>query len=413
MNQETTKPTEPNTSIADEASSPTSATEKVKLGGSLSSFSSGTEGNRTPAKKRRSRSFKTFNFAGILQSMDPEPQTPVSRRDLRGSTTKKWTNSKSGRKFSFSSPEDYLEYSKNRSSSNLAVGKRSESKVEKKTENKVEKKEEKKPEETKSPNSGKKKNWTDRYRGRRRFSFGSSEEYIEYARSKSFENLSVEKSEELIIKRAQKRSTNSTEFALPSTEFVEETLDDTADVTIVVVEDETSDIESNKPRSGRSRSSNTTEGQKKSCLHDKLTFANIWRILLLWVIIVGIALVFKFQGRGGGEALTPIANTNTAGILDCALCPSGSSVHEPGVEVFLGDFTCTSTVEEPLAPIVYTCGEVEKLVGGSSDCSGGDDSCSDLQEAIDQCCFPDLDEAIEKQIKQTEQATNHFRMNGN
>ena len=84
------------------------------------------------------------------------------------------------------------------------------------------------------PQTKKKKNWRDKYRSGRRYSFKSPEEYIEYARSKSFsslsvDHLSIDNSEEFLMKKAKKRLTTSTEFALNSAEFGEN-LDATADV---------------------------------------------------------------------------------------------------------------------------------------------------------------------------------------
>jgi hypothetical protein len=320
-----------------------------------------------------------------------------------------------------------MKYKRN-SMSNLTKEKRPEQRAEKNSEEiidtVVEIKEEKETEKRANvtPQS-KKKNWSDKYRSGRRYSFKSPEEYIEYARSKSFsslsvDHLSIDNSEEFALKKAKKRLTTSTEFALPSAEFGEN-LDATADITII---EQIPDIEANEEGANeereRERNSNSNRrkrrNRKKGCccrrkngrLCRKLKFSEIWRILLLWAVIVAIALVFVFRADefASGEQIGTTNTTDTG----CSLCPSGSIIYEPELEIVLGDFSCG--LDEPVA--VKTCGEVEELLRESPLCVNHDESCFDFEEAANQCCSLATDSILEKQLSQTKQAEDHFRING-
>lgn len=316
-----------------------------------------------------------------------------------------------------------MQYKRN-SISNITREQRPEKKVEEEEEKIIEteveikevKEVEKKAEVTPQ---NKKKNWRDKYRSGRRYSFKSPEEYIEYARSRSFsslsvDHLSIDNSEEFIIKKAKKRLTTSTEFALCSAEFGEN-LDATADVTIEQIPDieanEEPEVEEERRNSDRRSNVNRRKRdnrKKRGCcrkkngrLCRKMTFSEIWRILLLWAVIVAIALVFILRA----DENTKLDSTIDTG---CSLCPSGSSVHDPEVEVFLGDFSCG--LDEPVT--VNTCGEVEELLRDSLLCENQDESCFDFQEAVKQCCSLDTDNMLEKQLSQVKQAEDHFRVNG-
>merc|ERR1712224_704686 len=264
-----------------------------------------------------------------------------------------------------------------------------------------------------------KKNWRDKYRSGRRYSFRSPEEYIEYARSKSFsslsvDHLSIDNSEEFILKKSKKRLTTSTEFALTSTEFGE-SLDDTADVTIEQIPDieanneqELNDVRNNDSYANRKKRHNRKKRGRcrwrKRRLCRKLTFSEIWRIVLLWAVIVAIALVFVFGvDENTSEAKLGTTNTIDAG---CSLCPSGSSIHEPELEVFLGDFSCG--LDEPVT--VNTCGEMEELLGDTPLCDH-DLSCFDFHVAVNKCCFLDTDDILGKELSQTKQSEEYFRVN--
>lgn len=406
VNQDMSTPTHDSTNNADEGNVIDVSIEKLRSGSARSarSSSNGDEEDTRNASKRSTSSFSsftTFALSGMWHRKDPAPNAPAKK------SSKKWKNSKRGRKFSFSSTEEYMEYAARKSFAR---------------EQQAAKKQPEKPEEStdkksRSKTSKNRKN----YRQGRKFSFSSSQEYLEYVASKK---------EDENFKRATKRNTQSTEFA-KSTEFAEsiefEALDATADVTIVGTVGDMVDYEAQEIRDVESSSisdysdsnnySNAeSEGEKKRCLHRKLTFSDVWRILLLWAIVVVLAVVLSRKTFFNSDAITtPLATNSTA----CSLCPSGSSVHEPELEVLLGDFTCA--LEEPLTPKAYTCGEVEKLLSESASCGNNEEeeeegSCSELQEAANQCCSPDPDEILdeeaeeifEEQIAQSERGVGHL-----
>ena len=427
MNQDFAAPTEQNISILGQGYGLESRIEKLRSESSSSNLSDAERSGKRNTSKKRRPSFilsSMIQMTGMIQTMEPEPQTPV--RDSRSSTSKRWRESKSPRKFTFSSPEDYMQYKRN-SMSNLTKEKRPEQKVEKKEETVIETEVEIKGQKEVEKKASitpqtKKKNWRDKYRSGRRYTFKSPEEYIEYARSKSFsslsvDHLSIDNSEEFVLKKAKKRLTTSTEFALSSAEFGEN-LDATADVTIEQIPDdiEANDEGANEERE-RERNSNSNKRKrrnrkKRGCckknagpLCRKLTFSEIWRLLLLWVVIVAIALVFILRADefSSGAQIGTTNTTNTG-----CLCPSGSIIDKPELEVFLGDFSCG--LDEPV--IVKTCGEVEELLTESSRCENHDESCFNFEEAVNQCCVPETDEILEKQLSQTKQAEDHFRVNG-
>ena len=412
-----------NTSNADEGRDLISYTKQLKSASSSDSNDAEEKDSRNTSKKRRS--FSSFSLSGMLQMMDPEPETPT-----RSSSNKKWMSSKRGRKFSFASTEEYMKYAGHKSisgefsiSSEFVLPKNQENddseemkvkKTEKKEENRNSKETEtsagKSPKKENNKNSEETKVTVKKYRSKKlkkyrkssRFSFSSSEEYIEY--------FSAKKQEEETLRRAKKRNTQSTEF---------EALDDTADVTVFSAardidvdyeEEEYSDVEANNVSEDTNGNNNGTMGKRKCCLPRKLTFSDVWRIMAIWVLIVVITLILSKFGSWGWEPQeTPLLGVNTT--ATCSLCSSGFSVHKPELEVVLGDFTCT--LEESLTPTKYTCGEIEKFLSDSaSECVNNDEACSDFVEASIQCCFQDSDEILEKQLKQTQGAIDHFQKNG-
>lgn len=122
-----------------------------------------------------------------------------------------------------------------------------------------------------------------------------------------------------------------------------------------------------------------------------MTLGNACKVLTLWGIIVALTLLLS------GKMMMP-----ARGDSSCSLCPSGTSVTVPEIEIIMNDFSCTS--EESSCsfqcasfgqPRVYTCGEVEKLaIESASECSDSSDSCADFQQASSQCCFGESDETL-------------------
>lgn len=386
--------------------------------------------DRSRTKNVREKRRGSFSLSGRKQRTVSGGEVAVKKS--RSTSSKVWMKSQKGRKFTFSSPEDYMEYAARRQSSGELKPQ-------------PQKKEEKKPEETKT--EPRTRGWK-RYRKSRKFTFTSPEEYMEYAarRTSSGElKTSIKKFENA----SKKRPTLSTEF---------DVLDATADVTLDVpigdqedgisaadvlkrgnsdVDDDDDDEEEELPDIESNNNTTDTDGtpdaKKKGCtLRRKMTCSDVWRLALLWIVILGLALLLaKHPGMQKDDTEAPtmtpmeVLTSEDDTSLACSLCPSGSSVHQPEREVIMegiscqaGESSCFFQCFDILAPRVYTCGEVEKLASeSSSQCNDGDsDSCSEFQQAASQCCSSDmggLGVLATEYASQTEHAVNHLLTNGN
>ena len=437
-NQVPDTPTTQDISDVEEDNSPNTSREKLKSSNSSSNLSNTDEGSeRNTSKKRRS----SFGLTSLLQMHFPELESEAE--DKKSQSTKKWKRSRASRKFSFASPEEYIQYSSKR---NLVNPKDSEKKEpeEKEEQEKEEEIEIKVPDKndrrdraskeptrktnrvsreptrktdraSKEPTRKSKaankhpswaRNWKRHQSSTRRFSFASPEEYLEY--SSELKKQASELSSELV--RAKKRNTNSTEF---------ECLDATADISLFRDssdannndEIESVDLEANNNAATTSRRNLNVNNQaeKESWFRRKLKLREVIQILGLWILIAVIALVVA---REKPEANQVQNSTNDAGNNFSCLCPSGSSVQRPELEITFGDdFTTCASIDLPTPSSVYTCGELEMLLKESnSECSKDDDDiCPGLKEAASQCCIAfSLDENAEKQLIQTESSVEHL-----
>lgn len=325
----------------------------------------------------------------ILQDIFPELEAEEKKPQPRK------FRSKRSRKFSFASHEEYIEYAKasRRSLVSSEEFKKSSKEFQKKepVKEESEKKDRrdrvsKEPANRNTKNPSWTRNWKKHHNSSRKFSFASPEEYLEYSSE---------------LKKAKKRNTQSTEF---------ETLDATADVSLFSNSrddddhdgEESVDLEANNAGDN----ADDQEVEKKGCFKRKLSICEVVQILGLWVLIAVIALVIA---REDPEAIQSPSTANMTDIFTTCLCPSGSSMHQPELEVVLDDdFTCESV--DLATSSVYTCAEIDELFSESTFECDEKDSCPGLQEVANQCCFLDIDEISEKQLIQTENAVEYLQL---
>ena len=392
-------PTSLNASSGDECSlgvSPSTTREKLKSSRSSSKLSDADEeSDRNTSKKRRS-SWSLSGMKSILQDIFPELEAEEKKPQPRK------FRSKRSRKFSFASHEEYIEYARasRRSLVSSEEFKKSSEEFKKssrefKTKEPITKEKEKKdkrdrvskePANRNTKNPSWARNWKKHHNSSRKFSFASPEEYLEYSSE---------------LKKAKKRNTQSTEF---------ETLDATADVSLFsnprdddeLDGEESVDLEANNAADD----TDNEEDDEKGCFKRKLSIREVVQILGLWVLIAVIALVIA---RDDPDAIQSLSTANMTDIFTTCLCPSGSSMHQPELEVVLDDeFTCASV--ELTTSSVYTCAEIDDLFSESTFECDEKDSCPGLQEVANQCCFLDIDETIKKELIQTENAVEYLQL---
>jgi len=138
------------------------------------------------------------------------------------------------------------------------------------------------------------------------------------------------------------------------------------------------------------------EEKTRKCLSPRMK--DLCKILTLWAIITGMALSISVVDRNNRQSSSPITNSESP---SCSLCPAGTSVTNPDLEIITIEFQCTaisSSLESTCffeclddglpTHRVYTCAEVEQLAKDStSKCSDSADSCREFQQASDQCCY--------------------------
>ncbi len=429
-NQIPDTPTTQNTDV-DEGTSPNTTREKLKSSNSSSDFSSNGNENeneneneiseRNTSKKRRS----SFGLTGLLQMHFPELEAKEEdKRTSAAQSSKKWRRSRSSRKFSFASPEEYMQYASQRNLVNPNEKENERKGPEKKEPEIVEQIQELKqtapktnaPEKKdrrdraskeptrKTAKTSKNPSWTrnwKKYQSGRKFSFASPEEYLEY--SSELKKQASELSSEL--KRAKKRNTNSTEF---------ECLDATADISLFRDSSDANanDHDNDDMHSVDLEANNQQQDEKKSCFKRKLNLREVVQILGLWVLIAVIALVIARErpGENQGQSLTDTGTNST-----CSLCPSASRVFRPELEITLSEGFACASIDILTPSSVYTCADiVEILKGSNSECSK-DDGCPALKQVASKCCVSfDVDETVEKQLIQTESSVEHlYYANGN
>lgn len=374
--------------------SPSTTREKLKSSRSSSKLSDADEESDRNTSQKRRGSWSLSGMKSILQDFFPELEAEQKKPQPRK------FRSKRSRKFSFASHEEYIEYARasRRSLVSSEEFKKSSKEFQKKEPVKEES-EKKEPEKkdrrdrvskepanrnTKNPSWA--RNWKKHHNSSRKFSFASPEEYLEYSSE---------------LKKAKKRNTQSTEF---------EALDATADVSLFSNprDDDDHDGEESVDLEANNAADNTDnqEGDKKSCFKRKLSIREVVQILGLWVLIAVIALVIA---REDPEAIQSLGRANMTDIFTTCLCPSGSSMHQPELEVVLDDdFTCPSV--DLTTSSVYTCAEIDELFSESAFECDEQDSCPGLQEVAKQCCFLDIDETSEKQFIQTENAVEYLQL---
>lgn len=151
------------------------------------------------------------------------------------------------------------------------------------------------------------------------------------------------------------------------------------------------------------------------CLHVRISFGDLCKVVTLWTLIAGLALSISVMDKHkkSSNRSNTLKRTNSPTITDarmidnerpsCSLCPAGTSVTNPDLEIITTEFQCTAISsalesmcffecsEDSLpAHKVYTCGEVQQLAKEStSKCSDSVDSCREFQQASGQCCFND------------------------
>jgi hypothetical protein len=352
-------------------------------------------------RKANVRAFKRKKKKNPEATATATATTIATTKKSRG---KKWMDSRKGMKFTFSSPEEYTEYAAKKSSGD---NKASLDKGEKVSEPKAKK------------SRGMK--WM-KHQKKKKFSFSSPEEYMEYVGRKSLkkeENASkaakqLNNNMQTVSETAADVSGGNTLTEIAGNDGAtaawkndnnnssnddddnddDDNDDDDNDDDDDDIDDD--DIESNKVST---KTENEPDRQRKGCYNRRLTLADAIKVVILWGIIAMVSLI---AGRSTGTKNPTNATENPT----CSLCSIGTSVHDPDLEIVMADFSCRDEESScsfqcndySRTPIVYTCGEVERLAReSSSQCSdagggGGDSgSCTELQQAASQCCFSDTD----------------------
>lgn len=337
------------------------------------------DANRKP--KARSRSFK--------RNKHPDASASATTKTSRGKSSK---DSPKGMKFTLSTPEDYLEYA-SYATKKSSGDKKASRKGEKVSESKAKK------------SRGMK--WT-KHRPKKKFTFSSPEEYMEYTGRKpslTKEEMEIKKAEEQLDDTVETVSVSGGNTGNDRVNTASKNDNNSSIYSSSDDDEDDSDIESNNVPTNTGKAPGH---MRKNCFARRLTFGDAMKVVVLWGIIATVALL---AGRGTGpnnlavttpttEAFTPATTDNST----CSLCSTGTIVRDLDLEIVVADFICSDEESScsfqcnnsSRAPRVYTCGEVKRLaIESSSQCSDGDsdsDSCTEFQQAASQCCVSDVDE---------------------
>lgn len=346
---------------------------------------------------------------------------PKKSKGTKSEEMKRTKSRKQRRKFTFSSPEEYIEYAAKRKSSVISELpvipslKKGEKVPEKASEKSSSKDSSKKSIGNKSIGN----NWMKKYRRAKKHTFSSPEEYMkEYTARKS-----VAMNSDAVDKK----------FAVAIGTPVDVDCENSESESInewIRAQTENNNI-SDSFDLETARTSGSTSGGEEQKTCGRLSLADVAKVSVLWVVITTL-IIFLARDPPADPIIIVATNATTAPTtinndeLGCSLCSGATSVLNPDLEIATTDFcrqsedsSCFFQCSDPLtAPRVYTCGEVEQLaMEASSSCSsGGDDSvdgCAAFEQAASQCCFEDSgwEETFEKQATQTKRSVNHLRTN--
>jgi len=212
--------------------------------------------------------------------------------------------------------------------------------------------------------------------------------------------------------------------------------------------DENNDGESKNSSTAKKRVStdNTigTQEQKPRCFKRKITRSDVIRVLVLWGVIMGMSILLGIHPAISERTTESPSNTPTPApsrapldVLSadsivaettaesCSLCPVGSGVMDKDLTVVMAGIACQSDEsDESLCsfrcenslptPRVYTCGEVEELARESSSrCINDDfDSCTNFQQASAQCCSPNWEKMTKLSSLMSQHAVDEIVDNG-
>jgi len=325
----------------------------------------------TSTEESGSRSFKRNKHPEASATT----KTIATAKKSRGKTSK---DSTKGMKFTFSTAEDYLEYA-SYATKKSSGDKKASCKGEKVSESKAKK------------SRGMK--WM-KHRPKKKFSFSSPEEYMEYTGRKpslTKEEMKTKKAEKQLDDTWETLSVSGGNTSNDRANTAWKNDNNSSSSSSDDDDDDDGDIESDN---SSTNTEETPDLRRKNWFSRRLTLADAIKVVALWGIIATVALL---AGRGSGS--NNLASTDNS---TCSLCSTGTSVRDPDLEIVVADFSCRDEEsscsfqcnDPSRAPIVNTCGEVERLaIESYSQCSDGDsDSCTEFQQAASQCCFLDVDE---------------------
>lgn len=325
---------------------------------------------------------------------------------------KRMKSRKQRRKFTFSSPEEYIEYAAKRKSS--VIRELPAIKSLKEREKVSEKGSEKDSSKKSIGNKSIGNNWMKKYRRARRHTFSSPEEYMkEYTARKS-------------VAMNPGAVDNKFAVAIAAPVDCENSESESVDEWVRAQTESNNISDSFDLETARTSGSTSGEEEQKKCGVGRLSLADIAKVAVLWVVIT--TLIIFLASDPPADPIIIVVTNATNDEIGCSLCSGATSVLNPDLEIVTTDFcrqsedsSCFFQCSDPLTtPRVYTCGEVEQLaMEASSSCSsggGGDDSvdgCAAFEQAATQCCFEDSgwEETFEKQATQTKRSVNHLRTN--